>query len=62
MLASPLGPQTQFYEQGILIEKDSSEEEKKDLQGQGSSSNSYSQTSHESDGSIEDLIKQLDTR
>ena len=42
MLASSIGPQTLFQEQDILVEKDSSEESKDNIQDQGSSSNSYS--------------------
>jgi hypothetical protein len=41
MLASSLGPNAALNAEDILMEKESSEE-KSSLQGQGSSSNSYS--------------------
>jgi hypothetical protein len=42
MLASSLGPNANFNPEDILMVKESSEEEMRDLQGQGSSSGSYS--------------------
>jgi hypothetical protein len=42
MLASSLGPSSNLPLQDILMEKESSSEEEKNLQGQGSSSNSLS--------------------
>ena len=41
MLVSSFGPRSLFQEQDILMEKDGSEETK-NIQGQGSSSNSHS--------------------
>jgi len=47
-------------QQDSLMEKENSEE-KKDLQGQGSSSGSYSQTSHSMPESIEDIANTLNS-
>jgi hypothetical protein len=42
MLTSSLGPSSNLSPKDILMEKESSSEEEKNFQGQGSSSNSYS--------------------